>query len=414
MEKEIFLEKYLTKRDDTNCLKKDYLFERYKDKDLIPMWVADMEFKTPECVREALKERVDHGIFGYSFIGESYYQTYSNWMEDNFGYPVSKDHLRTANGVVPALYTFVNCYTNPGDKIMIMPPVYYPFHNVIEDTGRVKVLADLIYKDKSFYMDFETIEEKMKTNDIKMLIFCSPHNPASRVWKEDELNRLFALCEKYDVLIVSDEIHQDFVFGDNKHLPALSVADGKYRDRIILVNAASKTFNLAGLLHSNIVIENEDLRKKLDLYYKSHLQTEVNIFGTIATEAAYKGGKEWLDALKVVIWDNYTYLRDSFAKYVPQIDVCNLEGTYLPMIDLSKVLNVDEDDEKVVVNNMKVSKTIFDFVQNKCRLAVDYGEWFGENYKGFIRLNLATDPEIVKEVVDTIVREAQKLEGSYE
>lgn len=414
MDKNFFLENYLTTREGTNSLKKDYLIKRFNDADLVPMWVADMEFMTPECVRDALKKRINHGIFGYSFLADSYYDSFSSWMEENFAYPVKREYIRTANGVVPALYTFVNCYTKPGDKIMIMPPVYYPFHNVIADTGRSKVVADLIYKDKTFYMDYETIEEKLKTKDVKMLILCSPHNPASRVWTEEELERLFELCEKYDVLIVSDEIHQDFVFGDNVHTPAPKVGQGKYKDRIILVNAASKTFNLAGLLHSNIVIENKDLQKKLDLYYKSHLQTEVNIFGALATEAAYKGGKEWLDALKEVIWDNYKYLKDTFAEKLPQVDVCELQGTYLPMIDLSKILNLDENDEKVIVNGMEVSKATMDFVQNKCRLAVDYGEWFGEEYKGFIRLNLGTDPKIVKEVVDKIVEEAQKLEDKHE
>lgn len=411
MDKDRFLEKYLTTRDGTNSLKKDYLEVRFKDKDLVPMWVADMEFKSPYCVRYSLKGRVDHGIFGYSFLPDSYYEAYSSWMERNFSYQVNKNQVRTSTGVVQALYSFVNCFTKPKDMIMIMPPVYYPFHNVIRDTGRQKVEANLIYKDKSFYMDFDKIEENFKNQDIKMLIFCSPHNPASRVWKESELVKLFDLCEKYDILLVSDEIHQDFVFKDNNHIPALKVKNGKYNDRIILVNAASKTFNLAGLLHSNIIIENKELLDKLDAYYKSHIQTEVNIFGALATEAAYKGGEEWLEALKSVIWDNYTYLKESFAKELPQVDVCDLQGTYLPMIDLSKIIDIDGDEEKVIVNGMEVSKTTKDFVQNKCRLAVDYGEWFGEEYKGFIRLNLATDPKIVKKVVDKIIEEAKKLEG---
>lgn len=413
MDKKEFLEKYLTTRDGTNCLKKDYLIKRFKDPDLVPMWVADMEFKTPDSVLDALRKRIDHGIFGYTFLDDSYYNSYSKWMEDNFSYPVDRKFVRTASGVVPALYTFVNCYTNPKDKIMIMPPVYYPFHNVITDTGREKVICDLIYKDKRFYMDFDKIEENLASEDVKMLILCSPHNPASRVWTEEELDRLFSICEKYNVLIVSDEIHQDFVFGDNKHVPAPIVSNGKYKDRIILVNAASKTFNLAGLLHSNIVIENESLRKKLDEYYKTHIQTEVNIFGTLATKAAYDGGKEWLDALRSVILDNYTYLKETLKREAPLIDVVELEGTYLPMIDLSKILDF-KNDEKVIVNNMPVSKATKDFAQDKCRLAVDYGEWFGEEYKGFIRLNLATDPQIVKNVVDKIVEESKNLGGYNE
>lgn len=408
MNKKEFLEKYSVNRQNTNCLKWDFLKVRYKDDNLVPMWVADMDFKSPECIREALKERVEHGVFGYSFKPEKYYEAYSNWMEKNFDYPIKREWVRTSVGVVPALYWFINCFTKENDSILIMPPVYYPFHNCITDTKRKKVTVDLIHSDNQYYIDYEKAEEAIKKENVKMMIFCSPHNPASRVWKEEELDKLFGICKKYGVLIISDEIHQDFTFNGNKHTPAPRVGKGKYKDNIILVNAASKSFNLAGLVHSNIVIENKELREKFDQYQNNNVPMEVNIMGCIATRAAYEGGSEWLNALRDIIWENYIYLKETLNRELPQVEVADMQGTYLPMIDLSSFIDV-KDDEKVIVNNMPVSKKLKEFVQDKCRLAVDYGAWFGEEYQGYIRLNLATTPEMVKESVDNIVKNAKSL-----
>ncbi|RLK63494.1 pyridoxal phosphate-dependent aminotransferase [Atopobacter sp. AH10] len=410
MEEKEFLDKYLTDRRNTSCLKWDYLNTRYGEKDLWPMWVADMEFKSPDGVIEALKRRVDHGVFGYSFCWDSYYEAYSNWMEENFNYPIKSDWVRTSVGVVPALYWFIHCFTEEEDGVLIMPPVYYPFHQCITDTNRKKVLVDLIHQDNQYAIDYAKVEEKIQEEKVKLLIFCSPHNPASRVWKEEELDRLFAICQRHGVLIVSDEIHQDFTFNGHQHTPAPRVHDGKYKDQIILVNAASKTFNLAGLVHSNIVIENEELRLQFDDYQKSHVPMEVNILGHLATEEAYRHGKDWLKALKGVIWSNYLYLKESIERELPEVKVADLQGTYLPMIDLSHLIDT-EGDEKVIVNNMPVPKKLKHFVQDKCRLAVDYGAWFGDAYQGYIRFNLATDPQIVKKVVDTLISQAKELKA---
>lgn len=407
MNKKEFLDKYLVDRKNTNCLKWDYLNVRYKDPDLIAMWVADMDFKTPECAIEALKNRINHGVFGYSFKPDSYFEAYSNWMEKQFGYPIKKENVFTSVGVVPALYWFLNCFTSENDSVLIMPPVYYPFHSSITDTRRRKVMVNLIHENNKYSIDYDGVEKAIKKENVKMLIFCSPHNPASRVWTEDELDKLFSICQENDVLVVSDEIHQDFTFNSHKHIPAPSVKNGKYKDNIILVNAASKTFNLAGLVHSNIVIENETLRKKFSSFINNNFPMEVNIMGFIATRACYEGGEEWLNALKEVIWDNYIYVKKTLEKELPDVQVADMQGTYLPMIDLSSVVDL-KDDEIVIVNNMPVSKKLNDFVQNKCRIASDYGQWFGEDYKTYIRLNLATDPKLVKESIDNIIKNAKK------
>ncbi|WP_271397305.1 MalY/PatB family protein [Salinicoccus roseus] len=389
-----FVDTYYVERKNTNSTKWDLLEERFGDPDLLPIWVADMEFKAPDSVISALTERVQHGAYGYSFIPDEYYNTYSKWMEDSFGYKVEKDWCRPATGVVSALYWFMNCYTEEGDAVIITPPVYYPFFNVIRDLDRTLVTADMTENDGRFELDFDLFEQKIKENDVKLFILCSPHNPAGRVWTESELERMLAICEKHDVLVIADEIHQDFAYGEHKHTPAPLVADGKYTDRIVLVNAASKSFNLPGLLHANIVIENDALRQQFDDYAGQHIKSEKNILGHLATQAAYEGGGEWLEGLKNVILSNYAYVRETLGVHIPEAKVMKLEGTYLPMIDLRGFLSPEDTKE---------------FVQEKCKLAVDYGEWFGEGYEGYIRLNLATHPKFVKEAVDRMVEEYKKM-----
>src|SRR5699024_5232677 len=394
LDTQAFVDKYYVERRNTNSTKWDLLEERFGDPDLLPIWVADMEFKAPEGVIDALTERVQHGAYGYSFIPDSYYETYSSWMEKHFGYKVEKEWCRPATGVVSALYWFMNCYTEEGDAVIITPPVYYPFFNVIRELDRKLVTADMTDNDGRFELDFDLFEQRIKENDVKLFILCSPHNPAGRVWTEDELERMLSICEKHDVLVIADEIHQDFAYGEHKHVPAPVVAGGKYTDRIVLVNAASKSFNLPGLLHANIVIENDDLRQQFDNYAGQHIQSEKNILGHIATEAAYETGEDWLDGLRSVILSNYDYIKEQFGEHIPEAKVSRLEGTYLPLINLRGFLDPEETKA---------------FVQEKCKLAVDYGEWFGDGYEGYIRLNLATHPKFVKEAADRMVEEYKKL-----
>ncbi|WP_130859014.1 MalY/PatB family protein [Gracilibacillus phocaeensis] len=394
MNVETFVENYYVERKNTDSLKWDLLEERFGDADLLPMWVADMEFKAPDGVFEALTERIQHGAYGYSFVPDSYYQAFSDWMEKYFGYKVDKEWCRPATGVVSALYWFMNCFTAEKDAVLITPPVYYPFFSVVNDLNRTLVTVDMTDNDGRFELDFDQLEQAIADNNVKLFLLCSPHNPAGRVWTEDELEKMLAICDKHDVLVIADEIHQDFALHHHKHIPAPLIADGKYRDRILLVNAASKTFNLPGLVHANIVIENPALRQKFDDYANQHIMSEKNLLGHIATEAAYRTGEEWLDGLRHVIEANYDYVKKELTTHIPEIRVCDLEGTYLPLIDLKGFL--DPNDVKK-------------FVQDKCRLAVDYGEWFGAAYKGYIRLNLATHPKLVKEAVERIVREYEKL-----
>ena len=285
-------------------------------------------------------------------------------------------------------------FTKVNDFVLILTPVYYPFHNAVKDNNRKLITCDLKNTDGYFTIDYDEVEKKIVENDIKLFIQCSPHNPAGRVWKEEELAKILEICKKHNVLVISDEIHQDIVMKGYKHIPSAIVENGKYADNLITISAASKTFNLAGLIHSNIIISNDELRKKYDDEIKKINQTECNILGMLATQIGYEKGEYWLENIKELIEDNFNYLKSELNKNIPEITVTNLEGTYLVFLDLRKIIPIDKVKE---------------FIQDKCNLAIDFGEWFGANFKGFIRINLATDPQIVKKAVENIISEYKKL-----
>jgi Bifunctional PLP-dependent enzyme with beta-cystathionase and maltose regulon repressor activities len=390
MIKQDFLDRYLVDRHGTDCFKWDELEARYGDKDLISMWVADMEFKTCDRVVEVMIERTGHGVFGYSCVPEDYYQIYSDWMAKRYGFPLKKEWIRFSTGCVTAIAWMVNAFTQPEDACLILTPVYYPFHNVVTNNNRKLVTVDLDYDDGHFTMNYEAVEQAIVRNQVKMFIQCSPHNPAGRVWTEEELDRILAICKAHQVLVVSDEIHQDILLDGHVFTPAAVVRSGAYSDIVITLSSASKTFNLAGLPHSHIVITDEALMRAYDSFACALNRTEMNILALTATRAAYAHGDEWLADVLAVIEENYHYLKETLTEKAPDITICDLEGTYLIMLDLRRCIEAGR---------------IKEFIQDKCRLAVDFGEWFGENFKGFVRLNLATDPANVRTAVDNIVKE---------
>lgn len=393
MDKQEFLHKYLVDRHGTDCSKWDGLEEKFGESDLTAMWVADMEFKTCDEIICAMEARVHHGVFGYSRVPQDYYDVFSDWMERRHQFPIQREWVRFSTGCVTAIAWMINAFTNPGDACMILTPVYYPFHNVVTNNQRRLVKVELEYSDGYFTMDYDAIEKAIEDNQVKMFIQCSPHNPAGRVWTEEELDKVLEICCRHDVLVISDEIHQDIVLGEKPFVPAAVVSGGKYQDMVITLNSASKTFNLATLLHSHIIITNGELRNVYDKFASALNRTEVSILGMVAAKAGYRHGEVWLEHLLEIIRDNYRYLKDELEKKLPEIEVCALEGTYLAMIDFRSYIKPEQT---------------MDFIQGKCRLAVDYGEWFGKNYKGFIRLNLATDPAYVKYAVEKIITETEK------
>lgn len=391
---ENFCEKYGVNRLGTNSLKWDALDQRFGNKNLIAMWVADMEFKVPDAVTDALIKRIQHGVYGYSYVPDEYYEAFFNWQKKRHNINLDKDWIRFSTGVVTALYWFVNAFTKPNDSVIIITPVYYPFHNAVIDNNRNLIRSELINKNGKYEIDFEDFEKKIIENDVKLFIQCSPHNPAGRVWTENELEKVLKICKKHNVLVVSDEIHQDIIIGKNKFISALSVANGKYADNLIVATAPSKTFNLACLLNSHIIIPNNEIRNKYDAYVKTVNQTEVSILGQVATEAAYRNGEEWLDNLLEVIKYNFNYVKNTLNERAPKINVAELEGTYLAWLDLREYIK--PEDTK-------------DFIQNKCGLAIDFGEWFSDKCKGFVRLNMATDPKYVKQAMENIIKNINLL-----
>lgn len=389
-----FVNRYATERRGTHSFKWDSLEEIYGEKELISMWIADMEFQVPEQVKEKMIERINHGVFGYSSVSKAYYDAFSNWMESRYDFPLKEEWIRFSTGCVTSIAWMIHAFTQPKDHCLILTPVYYPFFNVVTSNDRQLTVVDLDYKEGHFTMNYDEIEQAIIHDNVKMLIQSSPHNPAGRVWSEEELDKLLAICKKHDVIVVSDEIHQDFVWGPNKFIPSAIVNNGKYADMVITLSSASKTFNLAGLLHAHIIIKDEKLMAIFDKFASGLNRTEMNIMGMAATEAAYTDGEEWLAGLLAVIQENYHYLKTKLNKHLPEMIVCTLEGTYLVMIDMRAYVAPEE---------------LVDFVQNKCHLAVDYGDIFGEITNGFIRLNLATDPKYVRQAVKNIIEETKKL-----
>ncbi|MFC6182342.1 MalY/PatB family protein [Lactiplantibacillus daowaiensis] len=396
MDQAAFVKKYATNRLHTNSLKWDALGVRYGNPDLLPMWVADMEFQVPTAVTQALTARVAHGIYGYSFTPDTYYEAFLNWEQQRHQLSLKKDWLRFGTGVVNSLYAVINAYTQPGDGVMILTPVYYPFFDAVQDNHRQLVTSELINDHGHYTMDFEDIEAKIKANEVRLFVQCSPHNPVGRIWTAEEESRILALCAKYQVLVISDEIHQDIEIDPANHpfVSALTVADGRFQDNVIVLNSPSKTFNVACLLNSHVIIPNATLRQRYDDYMQRYNQTEVNVLGQTAGQAAYEHGADWLDQVLAVIRSNYQYLQTELAAKAPKVVVADLQGTYLTWLDLRAYLAPDATRE---------------FIQEKCGLAVDFGEWFSKNDQGFVRLNLATDPKYVHQAVQNIIECLNKL-----
>lgn len=373
-------------RKNSNCNKWDGQTTMFGEEGLLAMWVADMDFQVPQCVKEALISYVESGVYGYYKIPDAYYQAFINWEKEQHGYEVKKEWIRFSPGVVAGFHWLVQIFTKPKDAVLVNTPVYYPFYKAVKNNDRKLICSDLVNESGVYTIDFEDFEKKIVENSVKLFILCSPHNPVGRVWKEEELKKLFDICKKHQVLVVSDEIHQDLVYGENSHIPSLSVGD--YDHMMISLTAPSKTFNIAGAQNSIVVIPDEELRKKWDRYIEGNSVPNGNAFGYVAAQAAYEGGAGWLEGVKRQIYENYKYLKTQLQEKLPEIIVTPLEGTYLCWVDLASYVDPEEMEE---------------VIQKKCGLAVDYGHWFGgDKFGTCIRINLATSMNNVKIAVDAL------------
>lgn len=378
--------KYVDRRN-TDCIKWDGQTDKFGEEGLLPLWVADMDFQSPACVVKALEDYAAKGVFGYYKIPDSYYQAFMKWESRQHSFETKKEWLRFSPGVVCAFNWIIQFMTNPGDAVIVLTPVYPPFLDAAGNNKRRLVTSDMVCTSGVYTVDFEDFERKIVENHVSLFILCSPHNPAGRVWTRSELKTLLDLCRKHHVFVISDEIHHDLTFGGHTHIPSFTVGD--YDDMMITVTAPSKTFNLAGCQNSVIIIPDETLRGKWDEFTSGiHIQNGSS-FGYIAAEAAYTGGEEWFEEVKEMIYGNYLFLKKRFAEALPDVVVSPLEGTYLCWFDMRAYVKPGDMAE---------------FIQKKCRLAIDYGDWFGgERFASFVRLNLATSRANVETAVEAII-----------
>jgi cysteine-S-conjugate beta-lyase len=380
-------------RINTDCYKWDYNEAMFGTNDLIPLWVADMDFKSPPAVIEALRVRAEHGIFGYTFHGAEFQEAIINWQKNRHGWLIGKDEIVLTPGVVPGLNFVLQTFSEPGDKVLFLTPVYDPFYVSVKRNDRKPVNSDLILEDNQYKIDFDDLEKKSR--DARILLFCSPHNPVGRVWTVEELEKIAEICLKNSVLIVSDEIHSDLIFKQYKHTPLAMISEEICKNTITF-NAPSKTFNIAGLSTSYAVIKNETLRKKFTETLERNWLMSGNIFGLLALESAYREGYEWLLALLKYLEENYVFLTEFLQKYIPQIISVKMEGTYLAWLDC-RDLEMDQ-------------KALNDFFIHKAKVGLTDGEQYGKAGRGFMRLNFGCSREILQKAMERIYQALNKSE----
>lgn len=374
-------------RRGTDCLKYDFAAKRGIPEDVLPLWVADMDFKTSSYVEDALIERAKHGVFGYTESGERYFEAVAGWMKTHHNWEVKPQWLIKTPGVVFALAMAVRAYTNVGDAVLIQQPVYYPFSEVIEDNSRVIVSNDLyLGEDNRYHIDFEDFERKIVDNHIKLFLLCNPHNPSGRVFTREELTGMGDICLKYGVTVVSDEIHNDFIF-KGEHT-VFSTVKKEYEEISIVCTSPSKTFNLASMLISNIFIPNGKLKARFKKEVDAAGISQLSVLGLVATETAYRQGKEWYTHILEYIRGNIEFVKEYVKDNLPGVNVIDGEGTYLVWLDFRKTgIDAKELDRRMIYD---------------AKLWLDSGEIFGKTGEGFQRINVATSRATVRECLERI------------
>lgn len=374
-------------RRGTRSLKYDFAVERGMPADVLPLWVADMDFKTSSYVIDALQKVVESGIYGYSESNESYYNAIIGWMKRRHNWDVDASWIIKTPGIVFALALAVKAYTEPGDGVLIQQPVYYPFSEVIADNDRIIVNSPLVRDaEGAYHMNFADLEAKIVENKVKLMFLCSPHNPVGRVWNLEELRELGRICEKYNVIVVSDEIHSDFVL-EGKHI-VFPQANPQLANRCIVCTSPSKTFNLAGLQISNLLIQSEELRKAFKHQLDAAGYSQVGLPGLVACETAYNYGEEWLEALLGYLRENEKYVRDYLKSNLPKVKMGTLEGTYLIWLDFSAYGYSKEELSAKIVHEAK--------------LWLDDGSIFGKDGIGFQRINIACTRATLKTALERL------------
>ncbi|UOQ48106.1 pyridoxal phosphate-dependent aminotransferase [Gracilibacillus caseinilyticus] len=374
-------------RRNTRAVKWDLVKSLYGAEDVLPMWVADMDFEVPEEVIKALTARAKHGVFGYTFTDHALASTITEWLNDRHDWQVKKPSILYSPGVITTLYMAIQTFTNKGDKVLIQTPVYPPFYQIVTNHDRELVKNQLVLRHDRYEIDFDDFEAKLQEG-VKAFILCNPHNPVGRVWTETELRKIVALCKKYNVMILSDEIHADLVYSNNKHIP-IAKLDEEMADKIITCMSPTKTFNLAGLQVSYAIVPNRSKREALEKTFQKQGIHILNTMGITALDAAYQHGREWLEQLLAQLTRNIDYVVEAFAEH-PRVDVIRPEGTYLVWLDFRK-LQLSQADLK-------------DFLQTHAKVGLNDGASFGEEGTGFMRMNVACPFTLVEEGTNRIIK----------
>lgn len=372
-------------RKNSDCLKYDKLQEMFGTDDALSMWIADMDFRTPPFVIEALRRRLDHEVLGYTFCSPKWKPSIQNWVSRHYGWEVKEEEIGFVGGIVPAISFAVQCFTAPGDKILIQPPVYHPYHHVVKDLGRTLVYNPLRLVNGQYEIDFEDFESKIV--GCKLFLLCNPHNPGGRVWNADELVRVADICAKNGVIVISDEIHCDMALTGYKHTVFATVSEAAAQNSVTLM-AASKTFNIAGLKSSYHIIQNEALRKQYSEYLtRSELDT-AHLFATTAVAVAYNEGDEWLAQMLQYVEENIAFLDKYLKENMPKISFIRPQASYLVFLD-ARELGMPQE-------------RLVEFFLKEAKVAMNDGTMFGQEGAGFMRMNLGCPRATLQQALEQI------------
>nr|WP_314604014.1 MalY/PatB family protein [uncultured Capnocytophaga sp.] len=372
-------------RRGSDSLKLEALLPRWGREDLIPMWVADMDFRTPPFIIDSVKKRIECEIFGYTEKPNTWYQSIINWQKKRHQLAITKEMISFIPGVVPAIVMAIEAFTKVGEQVLIQPPVYYPFAAAIRNTGRKVITNPLLLGNLQYYIDFDDFEKKVKT--CKLFILCNPHNPGGRVWSKEELEKLAAICLKYQVLMISDEIHADLTLPSYKHISLASLSE-EIAMNTVTFSSASKTFNMAGLASAYAIIPNPQVRQKFLDKTVGYMLTDGNIFAFQTTVVAYEQGEEWLNQLLAYVQGNIDFLTQYIDQYLPKVKYLVPQASYLVFLDF-RALGLSQ-------------KELVSFCTNKAHLALVDGSVFGEEGKGFMRINLASPRSIIEKALEQL------------
>lgn len=382
----------IIERTGTDSVKYDAAEEIFGTADIIPMWVADMDFRVPECVTKSLRRRMEHEIYGYTFLSPKWKPAIISWAARRYGWHISEEQIGFVGGIVPAIAFAIQCFSNPGDKILIQPPVYHPYNNVTCDLGRIPVTNPLRLVNGQYCIDFEDFENKVK--ECKMFLLCSPHNPGGRVWNKEELQRMAEICAHYNVLVISDEIHCDMLFKGYRHIPFAMVSEHAAQNSITLM-AASKTFNIPGLKSSYHIIINPDIRHRYSEYLRVSELDFAPLFATEPVAAAYNEGEEWLEQMMEYVEGNVDFMQQYIADNMPLLGMIRPQASYLVLLD-ARALQMPHD-------------RLVDFFVRDAGVGMNDGAMFGKEGEGFMRMNVGCPRSVLNKALQQIKEAYDKL-----